>query len=137
MERAAVFLETLTLREQERCNTMGGLFHTLISKFKPQYNEAIKLLQICKLVRQMNENAEEWMGGLQLAAVECNYKEIDRQVNEQFIHGLNYNEMLAEIIREVPKTEENEIMTSKQVLAWARKVGTQRAQSEIINSLSE
>ena len=30
----------------------------------------------------MNENAEEWMGRLRLAAVECNYKEIDKQLKE-------------------------------------------------------
>ena len=33
--------------------------------------------QFYKLGRKMNENAEEWMGKLKLAAVECNYKEID------------------------------------------------------------
>ena len=39
-------------------------------------------------------NAEEWMGMLQLAAVEYNYQELDRQLREQFIHGLNDKEML-------------------------------------------
>ena len=28
----------------------------------------------------MNENVDEWMGRLRLATVECNYKEIDRQL---------------------------------------------------------
>ena len=28
----------------------------------------------------MNENAEEWMVGHRLAAVECNYEEINRQL---------------------------------------------------------
>ena len=37
------------------------------------------------------------MGGVQLAAVECNYKEIDRQLKDQFIYGLNDNEMLAKV----------------------------------------
>ena len=36
------FLETLTQAEQERCNIQEGLFTTLINKFKPQYNEAIR-----------------------------------------------------------------------------------------------
>ena len=61
--------------EQERCNTLEGLLTTLNNKFKPQYNETIKSLQFHKLGRQMNENAEEWMGRHRLAAVECNYKE--------------------------------------------------------------
>ena len=39
------------------------------------------------------------MGRLRLGAVECNYKEIDGQWKEQFIHRLNDNDMLAEVIR--------------------------------------
>ena len=50
-----------------------------------------------KLGRQTNKNPEEWVGRLQLAAVECNYKEIDRQLKEQFIHGFNDNDMLEDI----------------------------------------
>ena len=34
------------------------------------------------------------------AAVECNYKEIDCQLKEQFIHGLNDKTMLDKVIRE-------------------------------------
>ena len=48
------------------------------------------------------------MGRLRLATVECNYKEIDRQLKEQFIHGINDNDILVEIIRELTKTEESE-----------------------------
>ena len=59
---------------------------------------------------------------LRLAAVECNYKEIERQLKEQFIHRLNDNDNLVEIIRELTKTEERKYMTSEQVLAWAKRV---------------
>ena len=52
----------------------------LCNKFKPQCNETIKSLQFCKSVRQMNVNAEEWIGRLQSTAVEHNYKEIYRQL---------------------------------------------------------
>ena len=45
--------------------------------------------------------------------------------------------MIPEIQRDLIKTEENKIMTSKQVLAWAKRDEVQRAQSEIIDSLSE
>ena len=86
--------------EQERCNSTEGLFTTLNNKVKPQCKETIKPLQFHKSGRQMNENAEDWMGRLRLAPVECNYKEIDRQLKEKFIHGLNDNDMLVEIIRE-------------------------------------
>ena len=57
-----------------------------------------KLLQFCKLSRQDGENAEEWMGILWLSAIECNYKDLDRQLKEQFIHGLNETDILGEII---------------------------------------
>ena len=71
------FLETLTQMEQERFNTIEGLFTMLNNKFKPQYNEIIKSSHFHKLGRQMDEIAEEWMGKFRLAAVECNYKETD------------------------------------------------------------
>ena len=48
---------------------------------------------------------------------ECNNKEIDRQLKEQFIHRLNDNEMLVEIIRELTKPKENKIVIRMQVLA--------------------
>ena len=63
----------------------------------------ITSLQFSALGRQTNENAEEWMGRHRLADVECNYK--DRHLKEQFIHRLNDNDMLAEIIRELTKAE--------------------------------
>ena len=69
---------TLTDKEQESCNNMKGLFDALNRKLKPQYNKPIKSLQFCKLIRQSNESAEEWMGILRTAVVECNCKEIDR-----------------------------------------------------------
>ena len=53
------------------------------------------------------------MGRLRAAAVECNYKEIDRQLKEQFIHGLNDEKMLAEIIRELTKCKENNTVHSE------------------------
>ena len=64
------------------CNTLEGLFETLSNKFKLQYNETIKSLQFRKLYQYEEENVEEWMGRLHIAAVECNYQEVDRQLKE-------------------------------------------------------
>ena len=97
----------------------------------------IKSLQFHRLVRQMSENAEEWVGRLGLAAVECNYKELDRQLKEQVIHWLNDNDLLVEIIRELTKTKECTTVTSEQVLIWAKRVGAQRGESAMITSLSK
>ena len=104
---------------------------------KPQFNETIKSLPFCKLRRQTKENAKEWIGRLRLAAVECNYKDVDRQLKEQFVHRINDNDMLAEIIRELTKAEESADMTSEQVLDWAKRVGAQRAQSAVMDSLTK
>ena len=77
------------------------------------------------------------MGRLWLSAIECNYEELDRQLKEQFIHGLNDTDMLGEIIWELTKIHENEKIMSKNVLSWAKRVKSQRAQSTIMNSLTE
>ena len=95
------YLETLTTAEKETCNTLEGLFKTLSNKFKLQYNETIKSLQFRRLYRYDEENVEEWMGRLCIAAVECNYQEVDRQLKEQFIHGLNNMHMLEKIIKSI------------------------------------
>ena len=52
--------------------------------------------------------------------VKCSYKEIYRQLKEQFIHGLNDEEVLAEIIRELTKCGENTNIHSENVLTWAK-----------------
>ena len=77
------------------------------------------------------------MGKLRIAATECNHMEINRQLKEQFIHGLNDSDMIKEIIKELTKIEENNKMASEKVLVWARRVETQKAQSAILINLNE
>ena len=43
------------------------------------------------------------MGRLRMSATECDYKEIARQLKEQFMHGLNDSNMSIKIIRELTK----------------------------------
>ena len=69
--------------------------------------------------------------------MECNYKEVDRQLKEQFIHWLNDSEMLTEIIREPNKNDESTMIPSECVLTWAKRVEAQRAQEAVINGLHE
>ena len=87
-ERPPLFRNPNNGRERN-VQHVEGLFELLANKFKPQYNETIKSLQFRKLYQFENKNVEEWMGRLHMAVVECNYQEIDRQLKEQFIHGLN------------------------------------------------
>ena len=120
------FLETLTNREKVTCNKLEGLFDTLTNKFRPQFNETIKSLQFRKLCRNDGKNMEEWMGRLRVAVIECNYQEVDRQLEEQFIHSLNDKNMLEEIIKELMALRGNDQTTSGNVLAWAKRIEAQR-----------
>ena len=60
----------------------------------------------------MNENTEEWMSRLRLAAVKCNYKEIYGQLKEEVIQWFNDSDILAEIITEATYAEESTAVTS-------------------------
>ena len=131
------YLETLTTAEKETCNTLEGLFDTLYIKFKPQYNETIKLLQFRKVYWYEDENMEEWMGRLCVAAVECNYQEKDRQLKEQFIDSLNDKHMLEEIIKEITATSNDDHIKNMGVLAWAKRERVQRAQVAVLKRLTE
>ena len=69
--------------------------------------------------------------------VECKYKEVDRQLKEQLIHGLNDDEMLVEVIRDLTKCREDVTIPSETVLAWGKRVEAQRVQKVVINSLCQ
>ena len=77
------------------------------------------------------------MGRLRTAALECKYKEVDWQLKEQLIHGLNDDEILTDVMKELTKYEENVIMPSEMVLVWAKRIEAQRAQTVAISSLHE
>ena len=74
------YLDGITMAERKMCNTLEGLFETLASKFKPQYNDTLKSLWFRKLYQLENKNVEECMGRLCVAMVECNYQEVGRQL---------------------------------------------------------
>ena len=54
-------------------------------------------MQYCKSVKE-NKNAEDWIGHLRVRANECEYKEEDRRLKEQFINGINDDDLVTEII---------------------------------------
>ena len=43
------YIETLKTIKNGKCNTLEDVFETLSNKFKPQYSETIKSLQLRKL----------------------------------------------------------------------------------------
>ena len=131
------YIESLTKGEKEACNTLEGVCDTLVTKFRPQYNETIKSLQFRKLYRFEGESIDVWLGRLCVVAAECNYREIDRQLKEQFMHGLNDKVMLDEVIRELTAKSNDEQMTSKCILAWAKRVEVQQMQATILNDIMD
>ena len=131
------YTESLTEGEKQACDTLQGLFDTLATKFRPQFNETIKSLQFRKLCRFEGKSAEEWMGRWCVAAAECSYREIDQQLKEQFIHGLNDKIMLDGVIRELRTKNNNEQTGSEDVLAWAKRTEVQLAKAAILNDITE
>ena len=131
------YIKSVTEGEKQACNTLQGLFDTLATKFRPQFNETMKSLQFRKLCRFKGKSAEEWMGRLGVAVAECSYREVNQQLKEQFIHRLNDKIMLDEVIRELTAKDNNEQTTSKDVLAWAKRVEVQQAQAAISNNITE
>ena len=99
-----------------------------VNQVKPQYNETIKSLQFGKLYWFENENVEEWMARMHMAAIQCNYQEVDRQLKEQFIHRLNDKYMLEEIIKQLTTAKNDDCIISGGMLTWAKRVEVQRAQ---------
>ena len=84
-----------------------------------------------------NEDVEEWMGRLHVVAVECNCREVDRQLKEQFIHGLNDRCMLGEIIKELTAANDGEQITSEGMLAWVKGVEAQGTQATVLSTITE
>ena len=54
--------------------------------------------------RHKSENVQEWIKRLTLVAKECKYPELDRQVKEQFICGINSEDMQRKIDSEIKVT---------------------------------
>ena len=76
------------------------------------------------------------MSRLRVAASKCNYKKCDRQLKEQFIHGLGNKDMLDEIIKEHTKRSSNDPSSGKNILRWAKCVEAQRAQAVVLNEVT-
>ena len=72
-----------------------------------------------------------------MAAVECGYREINRQLKEQFILSLNNKGMLDDIIKELTTKSNDEQTTSEVVLAWAKRVEMQQAHAAILSDSME
>ena len=75
------------------------------------------------------------MGRFCINEVDCEYKECDRRLMEQFINGLDDEVILEEIIQELTALKDNSEVSSDEVLMWAKKVEAQRAQMKVLDNL--
>ena len=73
----------------------------LSHKFNSQHNKEILSLQYFTLARDQNKNAEDWMFYLRIQVNEFDCKEKDRRLKEQFINGINNDNIMTELIREL------------------------------------
>ena len=58
-------------------------------------------LRCFKLAKEQNDNAKERMGHIRIKINEAGYKEKYRRLKEQSINGIDDNNMMTEIIRQV------------------------------------
>ena len=58
-------------------------------------------------------------------------------MKEQFFNSLNDDDMIEEITCELTSFNDISSVTSRQVLAWVRRVEAQRGQNVILNSLKK
>ena len=65
-------------------------------------------------------------GLLQNKANEGSYKETDRRLKEQFINGINDDDMMTEKIRELITNKMRNEIISEHMSSWARRVDVQR-----------
>ena len=75
------------------------------------------------------------MGRLWSKATDCNYKEYVRLLTDQFIHGLDNEVMISEILRKVSPLEDIDDIMSKRELLWTWRGEVQRAQKEALNNM--
>ena len=74
------------------------------------------------------------MGKLQTKAAECDYKEYNTTITEQFIKGLGDTSMISEILREVSALENTDDTAS---MLWDQRVEIQRMQKEALDSIKK
>ena len=69
--------------------------------------------------KKSHESIPEWMGRLCINAIGCCYKEYYRRFKEQFINGIDNENIITEIINELTTLKETTEASSEQILMWA------------------
>ena len=75
-------IKTFMDEGKEKCKTVKGLFLILSSKFKLQHSST-------KSQMKKKETARDWMDRLWTKAADCDCKEYNSLLTEQFMNGLD------------------------------------------------
>ena len=74
---------------------------------------------------------------LRLQFAEGKYKENDRHLKEQFINGINDDDMTVDVIKELTTKKDMSTIISEQVLLWAKLIRAHTSQSAMLENLKE
>ena len=77
------------------------------------------------------------MGRLHTKAADCEYHEYDRWLTEQFIHGLDDEVMIGEIVRVLMALKDTNEVTRNHILMWTLRMEVQRVQKEVLDNIRD
>ena len=129
------FIQTFTNNWKETCKTVKELFSPFSEKFKLHCIDTTSSLQYCTL--QSHGSVQEWMGRLHVKVMDCEYKEYDRRLKEQFINCLDDENQVEEIITYLTAYKDTNDVSSKQILLWAQKVEVQNGLKELLDNIKD
>ena len=77
------------------------------------------------------------MGKLQIKTIEPKHQQYDRRVKEQFINGLDNEDIATKIIKELTGLRDTNEVTSEPVLSWTQRVEVKRAQKSVLENIRD
>ena len=77
------------------------------------------------------------MGRLWINAIVCKYQEYNSRLKEQFINGLNNENIKAKIFKELTALKDASKLSSMQVFMWAKRVEVQRVQKVVLDNIRD
>ena len=92
-------------------------------------------LQYCKLHRKENESMKEWMDRFCIKPAECYQKEYKRWFKEQFMKGIDDEQVMEEIIKELTAWKKHVRNTINTYWCRAQRVEVQRVQKRMLDKM--
>ena len=109
----------------------------IVFLIKSYQSETILSLQYCKLKKKSHESPQKWMGRLHIKAMDCKYREYDRRLKEQFVNGLDNENIIAEILKELRGLERYPWGEQWTNIDVGKRVEAQRVQKELLDNFRD